>query len=231
MEFIKNKLDAYLSFDSAELFKFDNYIRVFGGAIRDILADQPINDVDILILPKTRIIISDYLDSLQYIRIDHTKPETTEQYKNSIISEPWTYIKDNSIIQLIAPRHFNNDIKNMNKAFMELISNVDLSCCGVSYDGEFLYENVNSAISHCFNRVYAVNKNALLYNDNRCIGRQYKLNARGWSDVVLNKRVWSDLEEANNRILNLCPDMALDSDTEIKNVIYEWKENVWKQLV
>ena len=41
---IKEKLDEYLEFDSNELFNFKNsLVRVFGGAIRDIIANMPIN--------------------------------------------------------------------------------------------------------------------------------------------------------------------------------------------
>ena len=53
---IKEKLDEYLEFDSNLLFnrtpieehsiKFKRLVRVFGGAIRDIIAGQKINDVD-----------------------------------------------------------------------------------------------------------------------------------------------------------------------------------------
>ena len=57
---IKEKLDEYLEFDSNLLFnrtpilckyggKVKRLVRVFGGAIRDIIAGQPINDVDILV--------------------------------------------------------------------------------------------------------------------------------------------------------------------------------------
>lgn len=44
---IKSGLDNYLGFDSSDLF-IDPLVRVFGGAVRDIICGDPINDVDIL---------------------------------------------------------------------------------------------------------------------------------------------------------------------------------------
>ena len=44
---IRKSLNDYLEFDSDELFKSKfNIVRIFGGAIRDIIADQNINDVE-----------------------------------------------------------------------------------------------------------------------------------------------------------------------------------------
>ena len=56
---IKEKLDEYLEFDSNLLFnrtpiqseyeysiKVKRLVRIFGGAIRDIIAGQTINDID-----------------------------------------------------------------------------------------------------------------------------------------------------------------------------------------
>ena len=44
---INDRLNEYLEFDNSILF-FDPLIRIFGGAIRDSIADEKINDVDIL---------------------------------------------------------------------------------------------------------------------------------------------------------------------------------------
>jgi tRNA nucleotidyltransferase/poly(A) polymerase len=44
---INDRLNEYLEFDNNQLY-MDSMVRIFGGAIRDSIADQPINDVDIL---------------------------------------------------------------------------------------------------------------------------------------------------------------------------------------
>ena len=44
---IRQSLNEYLEFDSNQLFVSKiNLVRIFGGSIRDIIANQPINDID-----------------------------------------------------------------------------------------------------------------------------------------------------------------------------------------
>ena len=69
---IKQELDDYLEFDSNDLFKHTDLIRVFGGAIRDIIAEQPIHDVDILVGSRSLNILETLLEiqgSLQVVDI------------------------------------------------------------------------------------------------------------------------------------------------------------------
>ena len=47
-EKIKKRLDEYLEFDSGQIFRHCDLVRIFGGAVRDILADMEIHDIDIL---------------------------------------------------------------------------------------------------------------------------------------------------------------------------------------
>ena len=46
---IKKRVDDYLGFDSDRLFKSCDLVRIFGGAIRDSICGDPINDIDILV--------------------------------------------------------------------------------------------------------------------------------------------------------------------------------------
>jgi hypothetical protein len=60
---------------------------------------------------------------------------------------------------------------------------IDLSCCGVSYDGKTIKENYLNAIFHCNNRWYSINKKGKMYNDDRTISRTNKLDSRGWTNI------------------------------------------------
>jgi hypothetical protein len=98
---IKEKLDEYLEFDSNLLFNSDNIkvkklVRIFGGAIRDIIAGQKINDVDILVGSKTLSYIEDILTNQGYNYMESLGPkDLSAVYKDiKIINEPRTWVKD-----------------------------------------------------------------------------------------------------------------------------------------
>jgi len=208
---IKKELDDYLEFDSNKLFKHTDLIRVFGGAIRDIIAEQPIHDVDILVGSRSLTILETLLNIEGYHHMTSLCPKDLQGcYTNiRVINEPHTWVKGSKVIQLIgpatgSPRMFSSDQKNKQHSVLEsyykasftkLISNVDLSCCGVSYDGKNLYENFPSAILHCKNKVFKVNEGALMYNPDRIIHRTYKMaQERGWTqfdddDKVMNRDI------------------------------------------
>ncbi|NBP58141.1 hypothetical protein EBU71_16715, partial [bacterium] len=143
MEKIKSRLDDYLEFDSDKLFqnKF-NLIRVFGGAIRDIIADQPINDIDLLCGSRAVKFVEFVLEKNGYIYFDYLNGKNLqEMYKDiHIISEPHTWIKGKKIVQVIRPTNLKNEL-TYEESFNDLIANVDLSCCGVSWDGKTLHED------------------------------------------------------------------------------------------
>ena len=135
---IKQKLSEYLEFDSDKLFKNKyNLIRVFGGAIRDIIADLPINDVDILCGSKAFKFVEFILENNGYTYFDSLNGKNLqEMYKDiHVINEPHTWIKGTKIVQVIRPTNISSNL-TYEESFNNLIANVDLSCCGVSYDGQ-----------------------------------------------------------------------------------------------
>ena len=189
---IKKRLDHYLGFDSDEIFEMGDPI-IFGGAIRDSIADLDIHDIDILSGPLTaerldRLIISHGYKFSENLMIK----DMTDMYSGiKIISEPKTYLKSGRIIQVIRPRgNSNQPVNQLNQLFEtnykqvinDLISEVDLSCCGVSYDGKDVYEKFPNAIVHCQSKVYLVNKRAKM-KTNRIHGRMHKLSVRGWEEI------------------------------------------------
>jgi hypothetical protein len=135
---VKSKLDDYLEFDSDYLFKNVDLVRIFGGSIRDIIAGEKINDVDILVGSKSIGYVKHVLSENGYIHLnDFTKKDLGEIYSRiHVISEPHTWVKGSKVVQLIRPRVntkvYNEYIQN----YYDLLSNVDMSCCGISYDGK-----------------------------------------------------------------------------------------------
>lgn len=206
---IKEELDKYLEFDSKLLFnntdinengiKLKNLTRIFGGAIRDIITGQNINDIDIIVGSKYCQYIEIILKENGYVYMESLLPKDLNSLYSdiSIINEPRTWMKGNKIVQLIRPvipsKNTNPspalgniteiNIKNYEIGFIDLIQNVDISCCGVSWDGETLYENYPNAILHCQNRIFYINTNAKMYSYRRALFRREKLINRGWKNI------------------------------------------------
>jgi hypothetical protein len=203
---IRKSLNEYLEFGSDELFRSKfNIVRIFGGAIRDIIAGQDINDVDILCSSKAIRYIESVLEQndYQYMQMLNGK-DLQEMYSEiHVINEPHTWIKGKKIVQLIRPSlGFKADDESAyRQGFNNLISNVDLSCCAVSYDGENLYEDYPNAIVHCQSKVFSVNMKAKMYSQKRVNHRKAKLEGRGWVEIKSEDNLNRDLKI--NKVLDL----------------------------
>lgn len=195
---VKSKLDEYLEFDSDLIFnslpkegdqlQVKPLVRVFGGAVRDIIADMPINDVDIIVGAKTIKRVNRVLEENGYIYMESLQPKELSRIYSDIriINEPHTWIKGSKIVQLIRPVCDKNPStqKQYEETFINLIQNVDMSCCGVSYDGLNVYENYPQAISHCLSKSFISNTDAKMYSIKRYQSRCYKLIDRGWNEIL-----------------------------------------------
>jgi hypothetical protein len=197
---INNRLNEYLEFDNSILF-FDPMIRIFGGAIRDSIADDPINDVDILCGAQSLRRLESILEENGYNHFEKlTSVDITNLYSTiQVISEPRTWIKGTKVVQLIRPRiqSMSNDKseqQNYSDNFKNLIENVDFSCCGVSWSNGILYENCESAILHCLNKQYCENQGAKMYSYERAQHRRAKLESRDWESVSRNRVQRRDLK-------------------------------------
>jgi hypothetical protein len=202
---VKSKIDEYLEFDSDILFEKCDFLEIFGGSIRDSIAGMKIHDVDILALSKSAKICAEILESKGYHFIELLNgKELQEMYKDiHCIFEPWTFLKQTSpdddlkMVQIIRP---SIDVKNdkdkikltnpdnsfnfLNESgFFRLMKEVDLSCCGVSYNGKIIKENCQDAIKHCQWGYYLINKEARMYNESRILMRTSKLDGRGWTNI------------------------------------------------
>lgn len=192
---IKKRIDQYLLFDSDRLFKSCDLVRIFGGAIRDSICGDTINDIDILVGSKSISIVEHILSLNGYTFIESLIPKDLASVYHDIqvISEPHTWMNGNRIVQLIRPRITQPNYKGggvikpdmyyYKENFDRLISNVDLSCCGVSYNGNKLHEDYPNAILHCKSKVFSVNFNATMYSHKRINHRTVKLESRGWSRI------------------------------------------------
>ena len=207
---IKKRIDEYLLFDSDRLFKSCDLVRIFSGAIRDSICGDPINDIDILVGSKSIGTVEHILSLNGYTKIESLIPKDLASVYHDIqvISEPHTWMNGNRIVQLIRPRITQPNYKTgggvikpdmyyYKENFDRLISNVDLSCCGVSYDGNKLSEDYPNSILHCKCKVFSVNQNAKMYSDKRIHHRVAKLEGRGWSlvddSVSVNRNLKIDL--------------------------------------
>jgi hypothetical protein len=199
-QLVKNRLHKYLGFKIDDLLKDTDAI-VYGGAIRDSLADLEIHDVDIMALPDSCNIISNRLKELDFRPFNFASADIMNMYKglDRIINEPLTFIKNNTsvlnhtkkystIVQLIRPV-FDKSRSRQDAYTLQhsLVSGVDLSCCGVAYefgnptpDKYLLYETVTDAFDHCKRKVFKVLSDNTLYRANRIDHRIAKLMDRGW---------------------------------------------------
>lgn len=186
---IKTQLDNYLEFDSNIIFNICDRSLIFGGAIRDIIADMPINDVDILCESKSAKILGNFLIDNGYEFSEYLTPKDLSKIYSDIkvISEPHTFIKGKKIIQIIRPNIKGKIIEN--DIFNHLIKNVDISCCGISYDGNKIVEDVPHAIIQCQNKVYEVNKLAKMHHPDRIYHRLDKFEKRGWREINESEKV------------------------------------------
>jgi len=192
---IKTSLDNYLEFDSDKLLKRTDYLVVFGGSLRDIVAgdEDKIKDIDIMCISKSRDIAIDILLSEGYIRHDLFSPDIFLLYTNiRCIFEPKTFVKGNRVVQLITPCNKNGNFRNvsdfsqMKNAFFNVLCNVDLSSSGLVYDGEKLYESVKNSKYHCENKIFMVLEDAEMYNNDRINFRINNLKNKNWKEIKNN---------------------------------------------
>lgn len=211
-----DKITEYLSFPVSEIFEAGDYLTIFGGAVRDSLANKDIHDIDIMCLPKSAYLLSEKLQKMGFIKIDLYDRVELELYKQvHLISEPWTFIKDNTkIIQIIRPATNGHggssgpSLGNYVDSFYSLLSDVDISACGVflekDKDGIIrLKEAHPHAISHCRSRIFEPLKNNRMYGEERTMLRMFKLEQRGWINLSLK----TDLKHERKIKLNGLDDL------------------------
>lgn len=203
---VANSISDYIEFDVNEIFNASDYITIYGGAVRDSLAELEIHDIDILCMYNSGRKLYEFLLTKGYSKLDLYDLDTLNMYKEiTIIREPWTLQnKNGKIIQIIRPNveHFNpketGDYLEQAyvKSYKKILTNVDISCCGVfleknkSNNSLKIGESCPNAIVQCLTKTFIINKEASQYNKNRIYKRLEKLTSRGWIDIN-NENVFS----------------------------------------
>jgi hypothetical protein len=206
-EKVKRGISDYLEFDVQEIFDVSDFITIYGGAVRDSLAGMSINDIDILCMSDSAKMLTNFLiTEKDYRTIELYDIDAMAMYKDiSLISEPITLIKGEKIIQIIRPSYAikytkrtsdifythkiikDDAIESYKKSYIDLIKNVDISCCGVFLYNENnnlrLMEACENGIIHCLNKYYVINKISKLYSENRTFKREMKLVGKGWTNI------------------------------------------------
>jgi hypothetical protein len=224
-----NKISEYLEFDIREIFKLSDYITIYGGSVRDSLAEMEINDVDILCMPGSANKLKKFIEEKEYKRYELYDRDTLEMYNGiSLISEPLTFLNPNrKIIQIIRPV-FKNTVEDYVSSYVSLIKNVDISCCGVflEFNGKelVLKEACKNAILHSLSKTYEINNWAKLYNNDRTAFRDHKLTGRGWTNLNIdNFYRTNDKFQKVKRRLKLC---QLEFQPEVDDKYYKvWYED------
>lgn len=190
-KYVRQALTRYLGYDIDFLIG-DCDASVFGGAVRDPLAEYSIHDVDIMALPQSARRIQDRLKTWGYKQIEFFSEEASNLYKGiKKICEPWTFTKGAVIIQVIRPRpqqwvradRFS--IEDSRAIMNHILSEVDISACGVAYRVEkqyngILYETCPGAIIDCLEKKFRVFPEHAMYQRDRIFQRIAKLEERGW---------------------------------------------------
>jgi len=193
-EICTKKISEYLNFDISEIFNTGDYITIFGGAVRDSLANKDIHDVDIMCLPESARKLSSFLIEKGFIKVDLYDKVQLEMYKEiRCITEPWTFIKDSKIVQVIKPaggRIVEGEVTlgSLVDSYYALLSDVDISACGVFIERDRdgiakLKESHQDAITHCRLGVFEVLTNNKMYGNHRTEQRTFKLLKRDWKDI------------------------------------------------
>ena len=208
---VQNGLNVYLlpaNIKINEILK-DTDAVVYGGAVRDALVMDTINDIDIMCMTKSEHIIStrlqerfqvDYKDSFS----DHNLKDLMDEYNyNSptLFRQVRTFIIAPEVkVQLIHPIiAVDNNPNRVFDAFVECLAGVDLSCCGLVYSPNGLFEVVPGAYNDCLNKKFRVLPLNKLYQKQVIDKRVTKMCQRGWTLIEKRRRRKPPLETFSNQ--------------------------------
>jgi len=185
---VQKSLSDYLGVEIDD-FLYGSDAAIFGGAVRDSLANLEIHDVDVMALPRSARIIYDRLLACGFVQLPGPDFDIAAMYLGlQIINQPWTFKRNNAIVQIIRPRKkFKNDSEAVS-ALISIMSNVDLSCCGLAYINNPLFsdkllESQINAIDHCKQKIFYVLHDNVMYQRDRIHNRIAKLEERGWKKM------------------------------------------------
>lgn len=208
-ETIHDKLTQYLTFNVNQIFNVSEYAYIFGGSVRDIIAKQNINDIDILYFNNSNInnlaklhnlliandykILSSNENNSQYNGY-YSQYNISDNTNNTVDISVRTYFKSYRKVQLIETPYLldesiynkesqENQIKNIEY----VLTQVDLSSSGVYFYNNEFAESISGAYTDCTKKQFRLMPQNAMYHPNTIQYRITKMEQRGW--VCLNKEV------------------------------------------
>ena len=181
---------------------------VFGGALRDAIADVEINDIDIIGFSRSLQDIKSYLlynDFTEYIggKLDSCYSDI------HIICPPTTYEKNGCRVQLIKPHGgylgqgiLNNSIEKVHwmvrTKLLDMIEQVDIDICALAYNNvEGLLELIPNVINHINVKVFYVLEDNIMHQKDRIHIRVRKMINKGYTPLNIKPIKMEELKRYN----------------------------------
>lgn len=175
---------------------------VFGGAVRDSIADVPINDIDIIGFNYSIADVIEYLEKKRFRILVNEKLD--DLYKDiHLFKPPLTLERQGCKIQIIAlnithPLFKIKSIKpstqEVGNAIYSAMDNVDIDICAVSYNPK---KGVEELLPEVFFKIeskhFSVLEDKIMHNPDRINVRISKMISKGFTCVGSQKAV-SDIE-------------------------------------
>jgi len=171
---------------------------IFGGAVRNAISGDLINDIDIICYQDSFNIIDKRLkkEFKGLVNVETEDISLSDDYAvaaNSKIKGVYNYYIEqksgigaarNSMIQLILLKYpMNDELKVEN--IREFVSDVDIRACAMLYAPlhNTLLECIPGAFEDCKRKRLFINRNALMYFQNKCDERIKRFKNNGWKVV------------------------------------------------
>lgn len=191
---VHKSLSDYIGFDINILLNQGDPL-IFGGAIRDSICGDKINDLDIIVGGQTFIKLKTFLENRNFEQVIDDDFIEELYYELQAVFVPISFMKDDAKIQLIRPKapqyiedncFFDDKYKNIfYKEFINFAGEVDLSCCGVAYDiNNKVIETYEGAISDCIRKEFRVLEDNKMHLPNRINERIDKMVSRNWIEYA-----------------------------------------------
>lgn len=171
---------------------------IFGGAVRNAISGDPINDIDIICYQNSFNIIDkrlreDFKDSVKTETEDVGLSDSYAEFAaNSKIRGVFNYyirpksglFSTSSMIQLILLKYPMDDELRVEN-IREFVSDVDIRACAMLYAPlhNTLLECIQGAFEDCKRKRIFVNKDALMYFKDKCNLRIARFKNLGWKVV------------------------------------------------
>jgi len=204
-------LCKYAGFDIDKMLENNNAI-IFGGALRDIAADECdlISDIDVLCESDCIETIKNFLLKQRYIQFDLYKKSLLDLQACDHIDQILTFIKRDKTIQLIRmsnsmhsylAEHLYSQCRL--DRLLQFVTETDFSCCGLAYHPKMqLKAMIVDAFEACVTRTIYTMPRGFLYDCDRACARMKKLTSRGWEIGDVKKITDDDINSMQNNIKN-----------------------------